>query len=154
MTALRKTYFFGDDAPSIIFYKDIIHLLPKYTSSNHQALARAVELCNLATFAYIILNPDYAGRLAPGSKPSRKGKERARDPSMVEKRNSVLLNIWEKYWQIIPESEKASEEAMRMWLALATQVRLPTPFRCPTDPRLSFTTSPSKSIPHLCPIRV
>lgn len=41
----------------------------------------------------------------------------------MEKRNAVLLNIWEKYWQIIPETEKASEEAMRMWLALATQVR-------------------------------
>jgi hypothetical protein len=47
---------------------------------------------------------------------------------MVQKRNGVLLNVWEKYWQIIPESEKASEEAMRMWLALATQVRAPNTY--------------------------
>lgn len=109
-----------------------------------KSLEKANHLCNLATFIYIILDPDHAAGMlehvsegagldAIGrSGGSRKGKERERSVDQVQEhtrnRNRILIMAWKQFWSVvIPRSMRSSKPAMDLWLDFATQVRSSSP---------------------------
>jgi hypothetical protein len=123
--AMRNTRIFKD-APPLMLYEDIVDELGRHPRENLISLRPAMELSNVATLAYIILQPDLAAGQVDNTKPSRKGKEKAQDPAevatKVRARNDCLKEAWEKYWLVLPEEEKDKETPLRLWLEFATQV--------------------------------
>ena len=115
---------FTANAPAIISYEDALKDLERHSERDFTDLSKAIERCNLATLAFIILRPDTCWTLADTYKPSRKGKEKETSESIrVAQRNDVLFDAWESFWTIMPAKVKASEEALGLWLDFATQVR-------------------------------
>jgi hypothetical protein len=102
-------------------------------------LEKANHLCNLATFIYIILDPDQATELLNSNVPRfdasqassrssrNKGKGRDRDPGSlrqhVQMRNRLLLMAWKVFWTVVvPLNQRGSQRAMEVWLNFSTQV--------------------------------
>lgn len=123
MSALRQSYIFTADAPAIISFEDAVTDLRRHSRHDFFRLSDAIDRCNLATLAYVILRPDECWTMAARQAQSRKGKERAPTEAIqVAQRNEVLILAWESFWTISPEEVKAKEEALRLWLDFATQV--------------------------------
>ena len=78
----------------------------------------ALDRYTLATFVWVMLRPDAAGKLWPGSK------EGDSERTSVHHRNSVLYAAWRAFWSIIPTDIQGNETALAQWLDLATIVSI------------------------------
>jgi hypothetical protein len=127
---MRQNYLFTSDAPPIVSLEDVLKDLDRPSHRDLVQLTKAIEMCNLATLAFATLRPDDCWSLAPTYKPSRKGKERASEMSMrVAQRNEVLLELWENFWMILSDDVKGKEDALSLWVDMATQVSWLCPSR-------------------------
>lgn len=105
---------------------------------NTASLERAIHLSNLATFLWVILQPDEAhtllgteertriserSRKRPGRQPEDEDNNRViRD--RVGRRNRVFGMAWKRYWKdVIPHSMRANKHSINLWAHLSVQVR-------------------------------
>ncbi|WWC68548.1 uncharacterized protein I206_102477 [Kwoniella pini CBS 10737] len=139
---IRQSYFFPPYSPPFPSFADTLRSLHSHIQSDLDApaLARAIDLSNLATFVWTISRPDEAGDqfhldLNEDELPRRrstrnKGRSEEMEIDMeilqrVKKRNSLLFMAWKKFWFIVvPQEKRTSEIALRLWLDFATQIAL------------------------------
>jgi len=98
---------------------------------NTASLERAIHLSNLATFLWVILQPDEAHTLlAPEGRSSKRstGIAASEDDSRdirdrVSRRNRVFGMAWKRYWKdVIPPSMRGNKHSIRLWAQLSAQV--------------------------------
>jgi hypothetical protein len=143
---LRKTYIFSDYASPFPQLNDVLEDLNNQvrTRTDAAVLARALDISNLASFLYTILQPDEAARSLGASlldleddeevevTRTEKGKMKMDDGDRlsevkrnVRARNRLLNLAWKRFWLIVVGRERReSEEALNLWLDFATQVSL------------------------------
>jgi len=104
---------------------------------NTASLERAIHLSNLATFLWVMLQPDKAHTLlgrpegrTPASKRSRiplgtarvEDEERQDVRDIVSRRNRVFGMAWKRYWKdVIPQSMRANKHSINLWAHLSVQ---------------------------------
>lgn len=124
--AYRDDSIFPEQAPPFVSYSSVITSLHDRIQGQIRPglLLRAVSLSNLATFAWVISDPDRAADLLMG--PETNYDPKAGLANHVQQRYRIMLMAWKKFWTVIvpPEQKtgEAGEEAMKLWLALGTQV--------------------------------
>jgi hypothetical protein len=104
---------------------------------NTASLERAIHLSNLATFLWVILQPDEAHTLLGGreqrsnastrsnrrlgSLAAEEGNPDIRDT--VSRRNRVFGMAWKRYWKdVIPQNMRGNRHAIQLWARLSVQV--------------------------------
>lgn len=96
-------------------------------------LVNTLALNNLATFIWVISQPDvaqelYRARDVAATPAKGKGKARARgldDETLghVRRRNAILLKAWKEFWNVaVPRNKRSSDRALELWLDFATIV--------------------------------
>jgi hypothetical protein len=102
------------------------------------SLERAIRLSNLATFIWVILQPDEAhALLGETGQRYRRNARRGEDPgpsgvrpadpqellSMVNKRNRVFRMAWKRFWKdVIPQNMRGNRTAIKLWADFSTHV--------------------------------
>ena len=141
MAAQRHSSLFVEHNLPFVDIRDVLQPLRK-KQFDTRLLEKANHLCNLATFIYIILDPDRAtellktsgrhghdtmstfGRGGIGGVSDLTGDFEAKRRH-VQTRNRLLLMAWKVFWTVvIPTSQRGSKRAMEIWLSFSTQVNL------------------------------
>ncbi|OCF75080.1 hypothetical protein I204_03929 [Kwoniella mangroviensis CBS 8886] len=168
---IRQSYLFPPWSPPFPSYTDILRSLHSQIRDtlNAQALTRAIDLSNLATFVWTLSRPDEACQSFPSldldiddedeDAPRRNtrtkgdGKHDSELIKGVRMRNALLLIAWKKFWLIVvPAEKRTSDIALRLWLDFATQIALLYQQPSVEDPDLSraiLPTSPNTLLAEL-----
>jgi len=136
----RRNKLFSPDSLPFNDFEDVREAFHSSVRAriNTASLERAIHLSNLATFLWVILQPDEAHTLLGGkeersqaSTRSNRRLEASEDENnldtrdIVSKRNRVFGMAWKRYWKdVIPQSMRGNKHAIQLWARLSVQVGL------------------------------
>jgi hypothetical protein len=139
-TAYRQNKLFSPDSLPFNDFEDVREAFHSSVRSQIDAtsLERAIHLTNLATFLWVILQPDEAhtllgteGRSKSGRSSRRLGAAAGDDEEnqdirdIVSRRNRVFGMAWKRYWKdVIPQGMRGNKNSINLWAYLSVQVSL------------------------------
>lgn len=137
--AQRRNKLFSPDSLPFNDFDDVREAFHSTVRANINtaSLERAIHLSNLATFIWVILQPDEAymllpdeahsyrptGRRGVSTGPPGSGVEDSQDiVNMVGRRNRVLRMAWKRFWKdVIPRNMRSNKSAIELWADLSMQ---------------------------------
>ena len=133
LLAQRRNKLFSPDSLPFNDFEDVREAFHSSVRSqiNTASLERAIHLSNLATFLWVILQPDQAYTLlAPEERPSKRSRGVAVEEQevreiqdRVSRRNRVFGMAWKRYWKdVIPKSMRGNRNSIKLWARLSVQV--------------------------------
>jgi hypothetical protein len=132
-SAQRRNKLFSPDSLPFNDFEDVREAFHSSVRGqiNTASLERAIHLSNLATFLWVILQPDEAHTLLASE---ARSSTRLRGTAVQEdanrdikdrgsRRNRVFGMAWKRYWKdVIPQSMRANKHSINLWAHLSVQV--------------------------------
>lgn len=139
--AQRQNKLFSPDSLPFNDFEDVREAFHSSVRGriNTASLERAIHLSNLATFLWVILQPDEAHTLLDMEERSRASKRSSKRlggedghedegrniRDIVSRRNRVFAMAWKRYWKdVIPQHMRSNKHSINLWARFSVQVRL------------------------------